>query len=200
MTTTTTMPVRPADPADVATIADVLSAAFFDDPVFRWMFPDPTRRARALPPSFALFARAYQPLGASHVSPAGGAALWAPPGVEAFPDEEELAADIGAIAGPDAGRVFIVLELLGERHPADPAHYLNLLGVRPDRQGHGIGSSLLRAATRRCDEAGEPAYLEATSERNRALYERHGFVVVGEIALPDGPSLWPMWREAATGR
>lgn len=45
-----------------------------------------------------------------------------------------------------------------------------------------------------CDRDGVPAYLEASSERNKALYLRHGFEVVGEIKLPDGPRMWPMWR------
>jgi hypothetical protein len=26
------------------------------------------------------------------------------------------------------------------------------------------------------------------------LYRRHGFEQTGEIPLPDGPSLYPMWR------
>jgi hypothetical protein len=42
----------------------------------------------------------------------------------------------------------------------------------------------------RCDEHGLPAYLEASSPRNRALYERHGFAVVEEMRLPrGGPAL-----------
>ena len=40
-----------------------------------------------------------------------------------------------------------------------------------------------------------PAYHEASSPRNRALYERHGYVTQGEFTLPDGPPLWPMWRD-----
>jgi len=28
------------------------------------------------------------------------------------------------------------------------------------------------------------------------LYRRHGFEQIGEIELPDGPSLYPMWRDA----
>ena len=41
-----------------------------------------------------------------------------------------------------------------------------------------------------------PAYHEATTPRNRALYERHGYVTLGEFTLPDGgPPLWRMWRE-----
>ena len=45
-----------------------------------------------------------------------------------------------------------------------------------------------------CDRERVPAYLEATSERNKLLYLRHGFEVTDEIPLPDGPTMWPMWR------
>jgi hypothetical protein len=37
--------------------------------------------------------------------------------------------------------------------------------------------------------------LEATSKRNRDLYERLGFRVIRTIELPAGPTLWAMWRE-----
>jgi hypothetical protein len=31
--------------------------------------------------------------------------------------------------------------------------------------------------------------------RSRLLYERHGFVTTRELRLPDGPPIWPMWRD-----
>jgi hypothetical protein len=46
----------------------------------------------------------------------------------------------------------------------------------------------------RCDEARLPAYLEATSERNAALYERLGFALVEELALGSSPPLLLMQR------
>jgi ribosomal protein S18 acetylase RimI-like enzyme len=39
-----------------------------------------------------------------------------------------------------------------------------------------------------------PAYLESSNPRNMSLYRRHGFEQVGELPLPDGPALYPMWR------
>ena len=39
--------------------------------------------------------------------------------------------------------------------------------------------------------------LEATSERNKQLHLRFGFEVTDEIALPDGPAMWRMWRSPA---
>ena len=41
-----------------------------------------------------------------------------------------------------------------------------------------------------------PAYLESSNPDNRAYYNRFGFEVTGEIVMPDGPTLWPMWRAA----
>jgi GNAT superfamily N-acetyltransferase len=193
--------VRAATAADNDAVSSVLALAFAADPVFAWVTPDAVRRAGMLPDFFTLFAAAYEPLGAGQVIDGSegtvGAALWAPPGQQAIGEEDadEVAGRIEVMAGPDTGRMFEVMGLLEEHHPDAACYYLNLLGVDPARHGGGLGSTLLDAGLARCDREGQPAYLEATSVDNRRLYARHGFEVIGEITLPDGPSLWPMWRE-----
>ena len=54
----------------------------------------------------------------------------------------------------------------------------------------------MRPALDRCDNDNLPAYLEASSERSAAPYERLGFVHLGVLRLPDGyPPMWPMRRQ-----
>jgi hypothetical protein len=55
----------------------------------------------------------------------------------------------------------------------------------------------MRPTLDRCDAEGLSAYLEATSERNAALYERLGFRAGGELRLGTSPPLWPMRRAPA---
>jgi len=67
--------------------------------------------------------------------------------------------------------------------------------VRRAVQGRGLGSALLASTLQRCDRDGTAAYLDATSEDNRRLYERHGFVVTAERSADGSPPMWAMWRD-----
>jgi len=67
------------------------------------------------------------------------------------------------------------------------------VGAARRRAAHEDAAAVLA----RCDAERAPAYLEASSPRNRALYERHGFAVTEEFALGRGaPRQWRMWRDA----
>ena len=69
-------------------------------------------------------------------------------------------------------------------------------GSSGHRKCRGLGAEALAPTLSVCDAEGMPAYLESSNPRNMTLYRRHGFVEIGEIPLPDGPSLYPMWRDA----
>lgn len=190
--------VRPrlATGDELPAVCDTLAEAFFDDPVMSWCIRDPHRRRRVLPRLFDAIARAYLPHGEVYtVDRLISAAVWLPPAAEL--DEDALGATIGEVVGEDADRAFTLMELMGELHPAEPHHYLFLLGTRSQWQSKGIGSALMQPVLALCDRDRTPAYLEATSEGNRRLYLRHGFHDVGEVNVPDGPTLWRMWRDPA---
>ncbi|MXP41859.1 GNAT family N-acetyltransferase [Altererythrobacter soli] len=70
-------------------------------------------------------------------------------------------------------------EALPEAH-----YYLFALGVRADKQGCGVGSSLTRAMLGRAKSEGVPVFLETQTTENVRLYERLGFEVVSEVPIP----------------
>jgi GNAT superfamily N-acetyltransferase len=124
-------------------------------------------------------------------------ALWLPPGVG--PDEatfEELL--VQSVDDQVLQDLNAVLAQMVQLHPPGEHWYLPLTGVDPVSQGRGLGSNLLRYGLATCDRAGLPAYLEATSPRNRVLYERLGFEVVDVIQAGASPPMWAMLRKPAT--
>jgi hypothetical protein len=52
----------------------------------------------------------------------------------------------------------------------------------------------MRPTLERCDREGLPAYVEASSERNAALYERLGFKLIRELRVGGSPPLRLMLR------
>jgi len=169
-----------------------------------WLFPaEPSRSRRC--------ARLFRIMLAAHYLPSRtvwttqdieGAALWSPPGHWNFTNAELARNALGMLAslGRHTGRALRLLSTMDKAHPAEPHWYLGVLGTSPAHQGKGIGSALLQPVLDRCDAEGMPAYLESSKESNIAFYARHGFELRGEITLPGGPTIWPMWRDPRAGR
>jgi GNAT superfamily N-acetyltransferase len=188
---------------DLPMLVETLAVAFVDDPVMTWCVPDSDRRPQVLRAFFEIAVDVNQPYGEVYTTdpvPAAGA-VWVPSGCQPTGEHaEQLAAWYLEAVDEFADRFVAVMERMEEYHPEEPHDYLNFLGTRPEWQSRGLGSALLREVLDRCDREGRPAFLDATSEGNRRLYCRHGFEVIGEIRLPDGPSMWPMWREPRSTR
>jgi len=196
-------PVR-ALPADMSDVAADLAAAFADDLLFDWFSRPDARRDAARLRFFRFFMTSVVAANGETLRPAsgGGAAVWMgseTQGPNSLIDElRALPALLGLTGWGRFGRLARLREVMDRAHPMDRPHaYLWFLGVTPDAQGHGIGSRLLKAKLDQLDENGTPAFLETATERNVALYRRHGFDVIKQYrADPDGPPMWAMWREA----
>jgi GNAT superfamily N-acetyltransferase len=190
--------IRRAGADEVDVVARTVAAAFFDDPVTRWLLPDVDQRRRVVEPMFRLYVAPYVRHGETYLAGDGdGAAVWLPPGVElqSRDEEAELGRALEALVGPDLRRFELLAQTFEQHHPREPLYYCQFLATMPALQGRGIGSTFLRQMLARADREGMPAYHEATTPRNRALYERHGYVNEGVFELPDGgPPLWRMWR------
>lgn len=190
--------IREAGRDDRRALVETLVAAFQGDPVMTWWVPDPRRRLAILDSFFEVIADGFQPDGGLYLTDPDpvAAAVWVPAGCQPSGDAaEHLVGRLVAAAEEYDDRLLEALELMEEQHPVEEHEYLFFLGTRPEWQSRGLGSALLCEVLDRCDRDGTPAYLEATSPESLRLYLRHGFVVTGELVLPDGPTMWPMWRD-----
>jgi GNAT superfamily N-acetyltransferase len=181
---------------DVPQLKIVLAEAFFDDPVLGWLIPDDSTRRARLRRFFAIELRhvalAHGRVWATH--DLTGAALSLPPHAWRAPLHATLLEGSAFRAHLiKAARLGAAME---RRHVRTPHYYVRDVGVHPDTQGQGVGSALLRPTLDRCDREGLPAYLEASSERNAALYERLGFRLTDELRVAGSPPLRLMLRPA----
>ena len=192
--------VRMAREDERSRLVGVLARAFYDDPVLSWFFRDDSRRLGQLEGVFGLLgSKAWFPHDLTYTTDGVvGAAIWVPPDrwrVGVLDQVRMSPGFVSSLGLRDLPRALRGFNLMESKHPHDTHYYLPLVGVEPNWQGKGLGSALLQPMLERCDGEGVAAYLEATSPRNRACYERAGFVVVEEFSYPKGPPMWPMRRE-----
>jgi GNAT superfamily N-acetyltransferase len=193
--------LRPTERADVRSLSKVLARAFYDDPVMNYMLPDDNARANALPPMFATLTRNhFIARGGSEVASRGGvigaATLWDPPGQRKSSRWEELRMmpTLAWHFHSRAKQTKTLGRLMEEAHPEEPHWYLMVIGSDPSVRGAGFGQALMGSRLDRCDDERAPAYLEASEESLVPYYNRFGFEQIGEIDIPDGPTMIPMWR------
>jgi ribosomal protein S18 acetylase RimI-like enzyme len=193
--------IEKATTADVPRLAQSLANAFYDDPTIAWMVPDDERRRRVGAFGFgAWLSKIYMPKNEVYTDPDRKAgALWAPPGKWRMSVGVQLRLGPAMVRIVGLKRLPLILKglaMMDKHHPDDRPHwYLGILGTDPEYQGKGLGSAVMQPVLERCDNEGVGAYLESSKEANIPFYRRHGFEVTGQVHLPEGPPLWPMWRD-----
>lgn len=171
---------RTATARDIPDVAATLTEAFATDPPTQWVFPDGTA---AVSRFFTHVAdRVHTAGGIVELLPGRAAMIALPPHVR-LPGE---AAD---------GRQAEIQRRLADRHPLTPHYYLLFYGVRTAHQGSGLGGRMLARLTSRADRDRVGTYTEASTWRGARLMLRHGFHATRPLRLPDGPSMFPLWRD-----
>jgi GNAT superfamily N-acetyltransferase len=194
--------LRVATAADVPRLARVLADAFSDDPVYTWLLHGGPGLERRLRTMFAVEMEQYVLPNGTVWTTSGydGALCELPPGAWEMPKSmsgKEALRWVRAF-GTRLPLAIKVQRAMEERHLPEPHFYVRTIGVPTALQGQGVGSALMQATFQRADSAGLPTYLEASSERSAALYERLGFAHIDVLELPDGgPPLWRMRRPPA---
>lgn len=195
--------IRLVEPHEIEAVSRAAAEGFYDDPIMAWVFRDDDTRLRRLERAFEFFVGdIWFPHGHCYTQDRiAGAAFWLPPGTWHLGVLAQLRLMPGMIAGTRGAvvRLMRLLNVMEAKHPQEEHYYLPVIAVAPAWQGRGFGAALMRPVLERCDAEGLPAYLEATTPRNRALYERQGFELLDVIHAPGaGPPMWRMWREPSS--
>lgn len=200
--------VAPAAPSDLAAAAAVLAEAFVDDPVTGVVVGGPAHDKLAR--THHLFLGLLRPVIADGTVDVArragdtrllGVAIWEAPA--AVTSMGRLASQLPSFwraCGPDGlWRAVTTKHAIDRHRPRRPHWYLQEIGVSAAARGQGVGGALLDARLAGVDCQDAPAYLESSTERNRRLYRRHGFV---DVAPVRGVAAAPMtmWRPPASER
>jgi GNAT superfamily N-acetyltransferase len=193
--------VRVVTPEDREIVLDIFVRSFYNDPMWSWIFTDPQTRPanqRVIWDLCLEGAARYPWTFLNDINTA--ASMWIPPGGSEFNEDQErrIGLAMAELLGDDVERVNANFAMFDKFHPRDIPHfYLSVLGTDPDHLGHHYGLTLLEENLAAIDDAGYPAYLEASHTGNVAVYQRYGFEPLGRFNAPQGgPTVTPMWRSA----
>lgn len=180
--------------AAVATLA----AAFADDPALAWIIPDRAARVRRLPLMFDWLFDDHLERGLIlGTADCGVVTMWRPPGQVHYrsPLYPRHLLHLVRIFGANLLRAARVGDAIDAHVPGgERLLYLRYAGVRPDRQGKGLGGTAIRAGLARAGELGVPSCLETATASNVGLYQRLGYGIVREwdVGGRGGPHFWTM--------
>lgn len=96
--------------------------------------------------------------------------------------------DIGAAIGKRL-KCLKILRDLHETHAHADHWYVCVMAVDPDAQGSGYCGKLMRTVSAMADQRGVKCYLETSSRKNVAIYERFGYKLTDQrtVSVPDDP-------------
>lgn len=181
-----TPPIERAPRREHAAVADALASALLADPVYADIVLPGQHRQRALRRFLAAVLRSAPADGLIIDATRDdrgrivGAAVWQRSAVgrdsAVLAQLPHLPAFLGALGPRGVLRAARAQRVLERHRPVEAHWYLFALGVRPEAQRAGLGTALLQHRLDELDAAGEAAYLESASARDRALLDRLGFV------------------------
>jgi ribosomal protein S18 acetylase RimI-like enzyme len=192
---------------EVDTAGAVLAAAFQDDPLWVYLYPEAAQRRRYVQRCFAAVAafaiasrRAY---GAGE--PLQAVAVWEFPGqpspklsAAALRGFLRLGASPFLLRALGVRSVFAAFDRMHKQYVTGPHYYLQTIGVSPPAQGQGLSSQLIRPFVRAADARSVGVYTETMTPANVGLYEHFGLRCTEEAPIA-GTDLrvWAFYRAGA---
>jgi GNAT superfamily N-acetyltransferase len=183
----------------------LLAEAFFADPFYQYVFPDPEERRRVLPWYLTASIREGALLNSVYITSGQikGVAVWTPPGFHERTPESAKQSGLDQMStqfGLEAYHRFIsVIDHLAlfSSQVIPPTHwYLSLIGVSPTSQGQGIGGTLFAPVLQQADNEGTVCFLETFEAKTLSFYQRHAFQVAATGIEPLSQlRFWTMRRD-----
>lgn len=188
---------RRATPDDRAVLVDIFVAAFEDDPWYRWRYPGADYRGRAAEWFDLVTGFVWERADAWLTEGGDAAVIWVRPG-RAIAEPSDLA-DMWSLVerqhGDRAPEVAAALAAALGTEPPRPHALCLFAGVRPGRQGLGLGQQVMAPALDVCDRERLPAFLNSTNPRNVSFYERLGFRSTSLVEVAPNITFRSMLRE-----
>lgn len=173
--------------ADKQRFAECSGEAYVGYPLFDWIFRGRSDSER----SHAIWNANYAAFTPSVViysdsAEVRGTAVFVRPGCEPINDWRFLR-HCPHLLWPHMTRIIrysLICESVARKYSDGETWYLYDLAVRPQNQGEGIASKLLRPMLAYFDRVGAKCYLETHDSKNVAIYEHFGFALVESPTLP----------------
>lgn len=191
--------------SQVPAASELLSRAFYDDPLFSSFIPDPLQRKKKLHYLLETIVQYSVTYGEVYATSPNfeGVSVWLP----------SDRVDMTLWRGLRSGGLSIIIHLgvrstinqlndsdficsVHKRHIDSPHWYLYLLGVDPALRGQGYASKLVKPVLVRTERKGMACWLDNTNENNLPLYQHYGFRVIEEYEIPrTGVKIWGMLKD-----
>ena len=180
---------------------NILAQSFADDPMWKFILPNPQNRLSILKAMFKVFVDDGIKRGQVMLAPnQEGAVIWYPSQVnifdESFIDVEEK---LNAIAFDfQESEIVIRLDMIGKKiqplAPTIPHHEIFWIATLPESRGKGVGSLMLQSILDDADSQNVGCYLVSSNPDNTSFYEYHGFNKIDLISINSRLTLITMWR------
>ncbi|MBB5152999.1 GNAT family N-acetyltransferase [Saccharopolyspora phatthalungensis] len=195
--------LRTAGSEDTPTLAELLSAAYRDDPRMSALLPDHAHRETKLHALFSLLLTQEHLDHGTEIAVLNGqpeaVAVWDRPGSQVVPLGRRLAYLPALLSVfrwrlPEATRAIQAFNATDSHRPDEPHWHLAAIGTTPHARSRGLGRALLDSGLARADAHDTPVYLEATTHAGVTHFERFGFRVIHEYPIAAGLTVYGMWR------
>ena len=185
--------------------SQIVSKAFFEDPLMLYLFPKPKERKRKLRLMMELLIRIGMKYGVVHATSLEleGIAIWFPsnkakitPLMGLLNGGFSYFFKLGSKAVRKQNRIYNYIYSKHKKLLPSYHWYLSIIAINPVYQGMGFSRILLNSMFNQIDKQNISYFLDTNNKENISIYKRFGFRILEEYQIPDTRIInWAMRRD-----